>query len=360
MTATSSVSRVTLPTFRPVAPYHMVWLATNACNARCVHCSSNASKRDPSELTTDEAKAMLREMRELGVLDLAISGGEPLTRLDMIELIEFATDIGLRVGLGSNGSTISAQICDDLLRAGLHRLQISVDGAARTHDRARRWPGLFDRCARAVSTARSRGLRVHVCFTAHRLNVCELEAVVETAIAWGVARFNFSRLVPTGRAGVDLDLSREEWRAVVTEFEAIRRRHAGRIEFSTHVAQLALVDADAASSPGFLGCQAGIGQGCVGTQGEVMPCVLLPVVVGNVRDRPLREIWRDAPELLALRDRERLRGECGTCDVRERCGGCRAVAYGITGDYLETDPRCWKPESPRSRALEEQWQRRSI
>jgi radical SAM protein with 4Fe4S-binding SPASM domain len=173
------------------------------------------------------------------------------------------------------------------------------------------------------------------------MNHLELNDVIDQCIDWGVHRFNLSRVVPTGRGGPELDLTPQEWCEVVTTFETKRKEVGHRIEFSTHLAQLILVDPSLACVPGFAGCQAGRGQGCIGAEGEVMPCVLLPVVIGNVRERSLAEIWGTSPVIRALRDRSHLTGSCGTCAFREQCGGCRGVAYAYTRDYLAADPRCW-------------------
>ena len=329
------------PAFRPQVPIHMVWLATAACNARCVHCSTAASKRRPGELTTTEAFHLFDQMAAMGVFDVAVSGGEPLTRRDIYDVLAHATGLGIRLGLGSNGSPVTPRVVHRLRAVGLHRLQISIDGLEATHDQARRWPGLFHKSAHAIALGLDAGLRVHVCFTAHRLNVHELDAVIDQCLAWGVHRFNLSRVVPTGRGGPELDLTPLEWRDVVTAFEAKRRAYADQIEFSTHLAQQILVNPELACLPGFAGCQAGRGQGFIGAEGEVMPCVLLPVVIGNVRERPLAEIWEASPVIRSLQDRTQLSGWCGTCSVRETCGGCRGVAYAYTGNYLAADPRCW-------------------
>ena len=95
-------------------------------------------------------------------------------------------------------------------------------------------------------------------------------------------------------------------------------------------------------TPGFVGCQAGLGQACIGPEGEVSPCVMLPLIVGNIRERSFAEIWTQSPTLDALRDRSLLEGRCGTCALRAKCGGCRAVAYAYTGNVLASDPRCWR------------------
>lgn len=343
MNATQSVrsQRPAAGLLVPAMPYHMVWLATNACNARCVHCSSDAAKALPAELGTDEAKRMFEDLARCGVFDVAISGGEPLVRRDIFDIVEHAVACGIRVGLGSNGSTITPATARRLKDIGLDRLQISIDGLRATHDLARRWNGLFDISERAILRGIEAGLRVHVCFTAHRLNHRDLEGVVEQCLRWGVTRFNMSRFVPTGRGDADLDLSPPEWRELVARFDSLRERYRGGIEFSTHLAQSILNDPELECRPGFVGCQAGRAQGCIGPEGDVSPCVMLPIRIGNVRDRSLMEIWKSSEMIAALHDRSTLGGLCNGCSFVEKCGGCRAVAYAYTGDALAADPRCW-------------------
>ncbi|MEY2422835.1 MAG: hypothetical protein QOI95_2902 [Acidimicrobiaceae bacterium] len=335
------MTETTGPLFRTVMPLHMVWLATNACNARCQHCSSNSARRSPDELTTAEALALIDEFAAAGVVDLAISGGEPLLRGDIVRIVDRARARGLAVGVGSNGSRLSRATADRLAVSGINRFQVSLDGLPASHDTLRCWPGLFDRAVASIHTAVDAGLRVHVCCTITRLNFDELDAFCELITALPVQRINFSRYVPTGRGTDALDLTDAEWRPVVEHIIELRERYRGRLEIVGHLAQQILVDDVLADMPGFTGCQAGAGQGCVAANGDVYPCVLLPVPVGNVRTTSFSEIWRSAPLLTDLRDRNHLVGSCHTCSQRERCGGCRAVAFARTGDVFATDPRCW-------------------
>jgi MoaA/NifB/PqqE/SkfB family radical SAM enzyme len=194
----------------------MVWLATNACNARCVHCSTAAAKRLPGELTTAEAMGMFEKLTSLGVFDVAVSGGEPLARGDIFEILEYAAGLRIRLGLGSNGSPVTPHVVRRLKDVGLDRLQISIDGLEGTHDQARRWPGLFRKSVQAIHMALTEGLRVHVCFTAHRLNYQELGQVIDQCAQWGVRRFNMSRFVPTGPGAKSLDLTPGEWKHLVS------------------------------------------------------------------------------------------------------------------------------------------------
>jgi radical SAM protein with 4Fe4S-binding SPASM domain len=327
--------------FVPQAPLHMVWISTNACNTRCLHCSSNSERRTPDELTTEEVFRLVDDLVDFGVLDLAISGGEPLLRRDLFSIAAHAGARGMAVGVGSNGGKLKARQAAALRDAGVGRVQFSLDGFQGAHDTLRRWPGLFERVLASVALAQESGLRVHLCCTINRLNEDELEPFTAFVAGLGVGRLNFSRYVPTGRGTDALDLRRGEWRRVMERCAALRAEYRGRLDIVGHLAQQVLVDAEIAAQPAFAGCQAGIGQGCVTANGTVFPCVLLPVPVGNVRERPFAEIWRNAPVLEELRDRGRLQGKCAGCGVRDRCGGCRAVAYAQTGDYLAADPRCW-------------------
>lgn len=334
--------------FRVQRPFHMVWLATDACNLRCRHCSSASACRRPDELTTEEALALVDDMVDLGVMDLAVSGGEPLLRRDLYEILDHVRLRGLSVGVGSNGTTLTAATARRLLACGVNRWQVSLDGIGESHDRLRCRPGLYDRVLEAIATARDAGLRVHVCCTLNRSNWDQIEAVAEVVADLGVHRLNVSRFVPTGRGSRELDLSPAEWRRAVERCARLRRDMAGRLEVVTHLAQQILVDPAVERMPGFIGCQAGRGQGCVTATGDVLPCVLLPVTIGNVRRQRLARLWDSSPVIQALQDRSRLAGACGTCPLQSRCGGCRAVAYARTGDFLAKDERCWLPASSPS------------
>lgn len=330
--------------FQPEMPFHMVWLATNGCTARCLHCSSNSTKRQPDELNTEEVLYLIDELAHAGVVDFGISGGEPLIRRDLFDIIAHAKARGMSVGVASNGAKLPAAVARRLADLRLNRLQISLDGPAEAHDALRRWTGLFDRARKSIATARRHGLRVHVCCTINRLNADQLEIFVEQLAGFDVQRLNLSRYVPTGRGDDSLDLSVAEWRGVIETASTLKSRYAGRLELVTHLAQEILIDEETADMPGFIGCQAGRGQGCITANGNVLPCVLLPVAVGNIRNAPFETIWRTSPIIRSLQDRINLEGKCGPCAVRSRCGGCRAVAFAKTGRLFAQDPRCWMTE----------------
>lgn len=337
---------ITPGAFRPSTPFHMVWLATDACNARCRHCSSNSTRRSPEELTRQEALELIDQLADAGVVDLAISGGEPLLRKDLFTIIARARERNMSVGVGSNGAKVTATQLELLDTLGISRFQVSLDGFREQHDWLRCWPGLFDLAVRTLELARATGLRTHVCCTINRSNASTLEEFCEYIASIGIDRLNLSRYVPTGRGTQALDLPDEVWQQVAQRCALLRTRYRGRLDIVTHLAQQILVSSEVADMAGFIGCQAGIGQGCVTANGNVLPCVLLPVAVGNVRERPFLDIWCQSPVIRALQERDSLEGACGSCVAKSRCAGCRAVAFARTGNLFATDPRCWEISMP--------------
>jgi radical SAM protein with 4Fe4S-binding SPASM domain len=334
--------------FVPQFPFHLVWNITNACNLRCEHCFSASGKPLPGELTTAEAIDLLDQLAEVGVFDLAFCGGEPLIRRDVFDLLAHAADRGITTGIGSNGWLVNERLLARLRNVGVQRIQVSLDGLAGNHDRIRRRTGLFARTVGAIGAGVASGLRTHVCFTAHQGNLADLEPVIDLCAKLGVHLFNLSQFVPVGRGERVRDLSIQQWRDVLELWGRKRQQYAGRMAFTSHLAQLALIDPEFASCYGFRGCQAGTGQGAITATGDVLPCIVLPISVGNIRERPFADIWADSPILRQLRARDHLGGLCGSCTLRERCGGCRAVAWAYSGDCLAEDPRCWLVDAARN------------
>ncbi len=341
--------------FIPETPYHVVWLATDACTARCLHCSSNSAKRSPDELSTREALNMIDQLVDASVIDFGISGGEPLLRRDIFDIIAHSKSCGMTVGIATNGAKLSRATAERLTLLQLNRLQVSLDGFAAQHDELRRWPGLFERALSTIATAQDCGLRVHVCCTITEMNYKSLAEFVDFISGTGVRRLNLSRFVPTGRGKHFLDPGDEKWQQIVEECARLKAAYTDRLEITTHLAQEALVNHAAEDMSVFAGCQAGRGQACITANGTVLPCVLLPIGIGNIRQTDFQVIWKQSPLIRAFHDRSHLKGSCGGCSVRERCGGCRAVAYARSGDFLADDPRCWLEKPKVDLASSSRW-----
>ncbi len=320
-------------------PLHLVWALTNACNVRCIHCYASSAARLPDELQYDEIIQNVNILANDGLLDLAISGGEPLMVKHLNHIVEHAVGLGVNVGIGTNGWALTSTRAKELASAGVGRIQISLDGMQRTHDIVRRRAGMFDRAKRAIENSIDASLKTKVCFTIHRGNYEQLYEVFEYALELGVSGFNLSQLVATGRASKDLDLPPSQWRDILMWWHDMRRRHP-EVDMSTHLAQIALVAPELTGSPMFRGCQAGMAQGAIAANGDVYPCVVLPYTVGNIRRLSVREIWTNSPVLRTLRDRRNLAVACQCCPIREKCGGCRGNAYALTSNMYESDLRC--------------------
>jgi AdoMet-dependent heme synthase len=322
--------------FIPSSPLHVVFILDTRCNLSCTHCSSAASRTGHVGYDTKAAKGVIDQLADAGVLDIALSGGEPLLRRDLEALVEHAAARGLRVGTSTNGFPLTRRRASTLRNAGLNRLQVSIDGPRDVHD-AIRGRGSYERAIAAVSFSVDAGLRTHVCFTAMRSNVDHLQEVIDTIVACGAAGFNLSQFVPTGRGAREQDLTPPQARRALETWLAAKQMHPS-MYFAAHATGLVDLAPGQANCSG--GCQAGMSIACVTASGDVTPCVMFPLSLGSLHERSFQDIWQGGPVLDGLRSRH-VGGVCGGCRHRIACGGCRAAAWAHTGDPLAGDHRCW-------------------
>ncbi len=347
------------------APFLVVWDFTHACNLNCKHCYQRADRPLSDELTTDEAKRLIKELADADVVALAFSGGEPLTRPDFYELAAYARSLGIYVALATNGTLITKEVAKRLKKLDIY-VEISLDGAsAKIHDEFRGVPGMFDKTINGIKNCVEAGLYTCVATTATKHNLNEIQETYEITSSLGCKRQMIFNFVPTGRGVnmIDLDLSPEE-REQLLEQSYTNLVSNGSCEVLGTAPQLArialghagvkgapLVSAHFATSTNlgehtrllaeFVGgCGAGRCYCAIEPNGDVLPCVFMPIKVGNIREKSFLEIWRESPVLKDLRDRSRLKGHCSECEYRYVCGGCRARAYGYFGDYHMPDPGC--------------------
>jgi len=341
----------------------LFWETTVACNLRCVHCRASAEPgRAPDELDTDEGIALVDEMADFASPILILSGGEPLCRPDVLDIASHAGRKGLRVALATNGTQVDERVARDIRDAGVQRVSISIDGVdAGMHDVFRGARGAFDSALQGARNLRELGVPWQVNTTVTRHNLRVLPQVLELAEREGAAALHIFLLVPVG-CGLEVadeqQISPVEYERVLTWFyEASRESplemratcapHYHRIlrqkarEEGRRVTPK--VDGMAAMTRG---CLAGTSVCFVSHRGEVYPCGYFPVSAGNVREKRLRDIWARAPIFGELRSPDLLQGKCGACEYRTVCGGCRARAYGETGNYLGEEPFClYEPAS---------------
>ena len=319
------------------------WNTTQACNINCRHCYRDAGEQRPDELTTAEGKRLLDEIAAAGFKIVILSGGEPLLRGDIFELISHARSSGLRPVLGTNGTLIDQETACRLKAAGLARAGISIDSCQReAHDWFRGSLGTWDSAMQGIQACREVGLPFQIHTTVMDWNQAEITAVTDLAIQLGAVAHHIFFLVPVGRGQTieQFTLRTAEYEALLAEI--LDKQLTAPIEIKpTCAPQFMRVARQKGVNLRFSrGCLAGTSYCVILPQGDVQPCPYLPLKAGNVREIPFTKIWREAEIFHTLRTGD-LGGRCGACEYTKICGGCRARAYYYSdGDFMSEEPWC--------------------
>lgn len=353
----------------------LFWESTIRCNLSCAHCRRvETDEAVITDMTTGQARQLIDQLAQLGHRQdfmpiLVFSGGEPLCRNDIFELIEYGVSRQIKCALATNGTLIDAAIAGKIKAAGVERVSVSLDGATgEIHNKLRRLEGSFEAAVKGIDGLREQGVPFQINMTITRYNAHQLDAIFGFAEALGAVAVHLFMLVPVGCgeefAEEDM-LSADEYEELLKRIAA--KEHTGRLEVKVTCGphyervireqssgQSPTVPSDAnAPAPGCpgahpgprhgrmsKGCLAGSGVLFVGHNGEVFPCGYLPIHCGNVLKTPLAVIWNDSDDLAKMRDTRELKGKCGVCGYRAVCGGCRARAFAATGDYMQAEPMC--------------------
>ncbi len=344
-------------------PFTVIWEVTRACDLRCVHCRADAqSSRDPLELTTAEGYRLLDQIHTLGSPVFVITGGDPLKRADLFDLIAYGVKRGLSVAVTPSGTPLlTPLIVRRLHDLGVKRVALSLDGpAAEIHDRFRQQPGSFEWTTAGIRAAATCGLPVQINTTVTRRNLPSLPELAQVVGDLGAVMWSVFFLVTVGRAQSADQLTAEEYERVFAFLHDLSQRasYAVRTTAAPHYRRYVLQQQTMAkragrwSAPprvaGMVGdmprARRGVTDGngliFISHTGEVYPSGFLPLRVGNVRETDLTTIYRNAPLLRRLRDAGHLEGKCGVCEFRKVCGGSRARAYALTGNPLAEEPFC--------------------
>jgi len=336
-------------------PAHPVWEMTAACNLRCIHCHASGGRPADDELTTQEAKRLLEQLAEVSAFRMmAFTGGEPLVRHDLFELLAYSQALGFTNTMATNATLIDDALARRLRRYGVVIAAVSLDGFdAATHDHVRNQPGAFNAALRGMRALRRAGILLHINITAMEYNMQQMEPLMDLVDELGAGILLMYQLVAVGRgrgiAEATLDLGANER---LIRFMAQAQRTTRAImepvagpQYWSFLLQRAGIRGGPLlrlAETVFHGCSAGRGFVYIKPDGEVWPCPFIEVSCGNVRQAPFSAIWATSPILKDLREREsRLRGRCGECVYRRLCGGCRGRAWATTGDYLAEDPSCF-------------------
>jgi radical SAM protein len=350
------------------APFLVIWETTQACDLACRHCRAEAvPDRSPNELTTAQAKALMDQVRRFGPIIFVFSGGDCMKRPDILELVEYGAKLGLRIAMTPAATPlVTPQALRQLKEAGVARLGISLDGSCPLiHDDFRRVSGSFDWAVDILASAQSIGLSTQVNTVVGRHNLDDFDALCALMAPLGIVFWEVFFLVPTGRARPEDVADAESFEAVFHklhdlaetapfDIRATAAPHFNRVGIQRRTARRRSAAADAPPAPAAdvrigrrpdgIGRARGVIEGdgfmFISHTGEVFPSGFLPVSAGNIAFRSPVEIYRNAPLFRQLRDRSLLKGKCGTCSYRQVCGGSRARAYAMTGDWLEAEPFC--------------------
>ena len=319
------------------------WNTTNACNMYCDHCYRDAGCKAEEELSTAEAKTLLEQIARAGFKIMIFSGGEPLMRPDIVELVAYAASLGLRPVFGTNGTLITLEMAQRLKAAGAMGMGISLDSMDREkHNAFRKFPGAWEGAVQGMRNCRAAGLPFQIHTTVMEWNNHELEALTDFAVAEGAVAHHFFFLVPTGRAKT---IEAESLRAEAYEdtlTRIMKKQQEVEIELKpTCAPQFLRIAAQMGLKTRFRrGCLAGMAYCIISPRGKVQPCAYLNMELGDVRQTPFDEIWKNSEVLNKLRTLE-YSGGCGSCEYKRACGGCRArAAYYHEGDYMAEEPWC--------------------
>ncbi len=335
----------------------VAWEVTRSCNLACVHCRAS-SLRGPyaGELTTEEGKRLLEDIAALAKPVIILTGGEPLLREDIFELARYGDRLGLRMVLATNGTLVKPEIAEEMISAGIRRVSISIDGMdAARHDAFRKVPGAFAGALKGIEILKSAGMEFQINTTVTAGNLDQIQGILDLALRLGAAAHHIFLLVPTGRGKemADQEISPADYEKTLHWFydaglktpiqlKATCAPHYYRIDRQRRKERKPPLNGPAAGPLHAMtrGCLGGISFCFISHTGQVQPCGYLELDCGRIREKSFPEIWSDSSVFRNLRDLSLYQGKCGRCEFLRVCGGCRARAYEVTGDYLAEEPYC--------------------
>ena len=320
---------------------------TLACNLTCPHCFAKARQPLPNELTIEEAKDIMLDLRENGMKLLTMTGGEPLTRKDFVlDLGEFLNSHGIRYRVFTNGLLLNEELASQLKERGASEVQVSIDGIEKTHDSFRGVDGAFERAIRAIKATKSVGIKTAVRLTITEQNHKEVPGIIDLLSEVGIDAFRVRPFVSVGRGSENEKyiLSPEAMREAFHNIESKRKELP--FPFQLITPSFHFLDKDPPTNVAektFVGsrCVCGKQLCAITPDGWVKPCGYFSIKLGNLREKKFAEIWNDHEFLDKMRSIDRLSDTCMNCKYLVYCGGgCRASAFENTGDLCATDPLC--------------------
>ncbi|MCM3090089.1 MULTISPECIES: TIGR04053 family radical SAM/SPASM domain-containing protein [unclassified Cytobacillus] len=351
-------------------PFIVIWELTRACQLKCLHCRAEAQyRRDPRELSFEEGKALIDQIREMNNPMLVFTGGDPLMRQDVFNIADYAVKKGVRVSMTPSATpNVTKEAIEKAKQVGLARWAFSLDGPnAEIHDHFRGTSGSFDLTIERIKYLHELEIPVQINTVISRYNIDFLEEMAQAVEELKCVLWSVFFLVPTGRGQEKDMITPVEHEKVFTwlynlskkvsfDIKTTAAQHYRRVVIQQKMKEAKAQNEDihylnALTQQGLTGSIDGLGRAPKGVNdgngfvfishiGDVYPSGLLPVKAGNVREQPLAEIYRDSPIFKDLRNPDKYKGKCGQCEFRYVCGGSRSRAFAMTGDYMESEPFC--------------------
>lgn len=338
------------------APRIVAWEITRSCNLACAHCRAAAHcEAYPGELTLDECKAVMDDIASITDPILILTGGEPLMRPDIWDVVDYAHEKGLHPVIGTNGTLVTDEVAAKMAEHGIPRVSVSLDFPdVAGQDSFRGKEGAFAETLEGIRNMQAHGIGVQINTTVTKMNNHLVDELHDLAESTGAVAFHPFLLVPTGRGEdlIDVELTPDEYEEVL--LWAFERQRTSPMHFKpTDSPQYYRILRQQAAKQGIKvtpetygleamtrGCLGGITFAFISHIGEVQPCGYFDMNLGNVKETPFSEIWTNSPVFDDLRHYDRLKGKCGACEYKGVCGGCRARALSLHGDYLAEEPYC--------------------
>jgi heme b synthase len=341
------------------APKWIAWEITRRCNLKCIHCrsSSEIEVKEHPDFSKEEAFRIIDDITSYANPVIVLSGGEPLFRKDVFEIAQYGSEKGLRMCLATNGTLVNDDICGQIKDSGLKIVSLSVDGSEEAvHDNFRNQKGAFSATINAARLFKKHGLEFIINSSFTKRNQEEIPKVYKLAKELGAAAWYMFMIVPTGRGGEIRSelISKEDYEEVLEwhyRMEKNEKEMLVRPTCAPHYYRLVLQKSKEEgakferrtlkfSTGGAKGCIAGQLIALIDVDGNVLPCSYFPKAAGNIKEQSFKAIWENSELFKDLRDFKKYKGKCGSCEYVSVCGGCRARAYSIYGDYLEEEPFC--------------------
>lgn len=340
-------------------PKWIAWEITRRCNLNCVHCrsSSRMEVEGHPDFPTEEGRRVIDDIASYAKPVIVLSGGEPLLRSDVFDLARYGTDKRLRMCIATNGTLVTKEICKKVKDAGIKMVSLSLDGASdAVHDDFRSQKGAFAGTINAARLFREYGISFLINSSFTKRNQEEIPKVYRLAKDLGATAWYMFMIVPTGRGEQIMNelISKEDYEEILDwhyQMEKQEKDLLVRPTCAPHYYRVVLQkqkeDGEKFerrslkfSTGGSKGCIAGQVIALIDVDGNVLPCSYFPKFAGNVREKSFRDIWENSELFQELRDFRKYKNKCGSCEFINVCGGCRARAYSVTGDYLEEEPFC--------------------